>query len=45
MTRTISRRDFLNGAAVALTGAALAPPWLEAYGLTAGGQPPEQAPD
>jgi spermidine dehydrogenase len=45
MTRNISRRDFLNGVGVALTGAALAPPWLDAYGLTAVGQPPEQAAD
>src|SRR3954452_14658603 len=45
MTRAISRRDFLNGVGVALTGAALAPPWLGAYGLSAAGQPPEQAAD
>jgi len=45
MMRPISRRDFLNGVGVALTGAALAPPWLGAYGLSAAGQPPEQAAD
>src|ERR1043165_7432026 len=30
MDRPITRRDFLNGAAVALTGALVAPPWLQA---------------
>lgn len=45
MARSISRRDFLNGVGVALTGAAIAPPWLDAYGLAAVGQPPEQAAD
>ncbi len=44
MHRDISRRDFLNGAAVALTGALVAPPWLGAYGLSTG-QNPEQAAD
>lgn len=44
MDRGITRRDFLNGAAVALTGALAAPPWLRAYGLSAD-QNPEQAPD
>jgi spermidine dehydrogenase len=33
MQRNISRRDFLNGVGVALTGALVAPPWLEAWGL------------
>ncbi len=44
MHREITRRDFLNGVAVALTGALAAPPWLEAYGLAPGAQSPEQAP-
>ncbi len=38
MARSISRRDFLNGVGVALTGAVVAPPWLDAYGLAAVGQ-------
>src|SRR5262245_50174148 len=33
MHRPISRRDFLNGVGAALTGALVAPPWLEAWGL------------
>ena len=45
MRRDVSRRDFLNGAAVALTGSMLAPPWLEAWGLGQGAGSPEQAPD
>ena len=45
MMRPISRRDFLNGVGVALTGAALAPPWLGAYRLSAADQPPEQPED
>jgi spermidine dehydrogenase len=44
MHRHISRRDFLNGVGVALTGALVAPPWLEAWGLTTAAQPPEAAP-
>ena len=44
MDRAITRRDFLNGAAVALTGAAIAPPWLSAFGLD-DQQNPEQAAD
>jgi spermidine dehydrogenase len=37
MNRPITRRDFVNGVAVALTGALVSPPWLEAFG-------PQQAP-
>jgi spermidine dehydrogenase len=44
MHRNISRRDFLNGVGVALTGALVVPPWLQSYGLSAA-QNPEQAPD
>jgi spermidine dehydrogenase len=44
MDRAITRRDFLNGAAVALSGALVAPPWLNASGLDLQ-QNPEQAPD
>jgi spermidine dehydrogenase len=44
MDRAITRRDFLNGAAVALTGAAIAPPWLSAFGVE-NQQNPEQAAD
>jgi spermidine dehydrogenase len=47
MHRSITRRDFLNGAAVAVTGALAAPPWLHALAPSApaGGQSPEQAAD
>ena len=41
MMCAFSRRDFLNGVGVALTGVALAPP----LGLSAGTQSVEQAPD
>ena len=44
MDRDITRRDFLNGSAVALTSALVAPPWLGAYGLDVQ-QNPEQAAD
>src|SRR2546421_9884671 len=44
MHRNISRRDFLNGVGVALTGTLVVPPWLQSYGLSAA-QNPEQAPD
>lgn len=40
MDRPITRRDFLNGVAVALTSTVIRPPWLEAYGL-----PPDLQPD
>jgi hypothetical protein len=43
MNRRISRRDFLNGAAVALTSS-IAPGWLDAWGLSAEPQSPETAP-
>jgi spermidine dehydrogenase len=42
MGRPISRRDFLNGVAVALTSTAIAPPWLQGAQRAAS---PEQAPD
>src|SRR4029079_3528338 len=42
MDRPITRRDFLNGAAVALTGTLVAPPWLSAFGVE-NQQNPEQA--
>jgi spermidine dehydrogenase len=46
MHRSISRRDFLNGVGVALTGALVVPPWLDTYGLSATTQQsPEMAPD
>jgi spermidine dehydrogenase len=45
MHREVTRRDFLNGVAVALTGAALAPPWLQAFGGIAQAPAPEDAPD
>ena len=45
MTRTITRRDFLNGVGVALTGALVSPPWLGAWGLDQNGGTPESAPD
>ncbi len=46
MDRDITRRDFLNGVGVALSGALVAPPWLEAYGLGQGAPAePEQASD
>ena len=46
MNRHISRRDFLNGVGVALTGALVAPPWLDAWGLGGGSSTlqPEAAP-
>ena len=40
----ITRRDFLNGVAVGVGGATLAPTWLEALGRAQAGQAPEQAP-
>jgi spermidine dehydrogenase len=43
MDRSITRRDFLNGVAVALTSSLVAPPWLEAYGFAQAVEP-EQAP-
>ena len=45
MNRDVSRRDFLNGVAVALTGAMVAPPWLQASGGVDQALAPEQAPD
>jgi spermidine dehydrogenase len=42
MGRPISRRDFLNGVAVALTSTAIAPPWLQGAQSAASA---EQAPD
>lgn len=45
MNRDVTRRDFLNGVAVALTGAMVAPPWLQAFGGTDQALAPEQAPD
>jgi spermidine dehydrogenase len=45
MTRTITRRDFLNGVGVALTGALAPPPWLGAWGLEQNAGTPESAPD
>jgi spermidine dehydrogenase len=42
MDRDITRRDFLNGVAVALTGSVVAPPWLE--GLAAAPQAAQDAP-
>src|SRR5437763_17059018 len=42
MRRTISRRDFLNGVSVALTGSLVAPAWPGADGSQSTG--PEQAP-
>src|SRR5258708_18229145 len=46
MHRSISRRDFLNGVGVALTGALVVPPWLDTSGLSAAAQQsPEMAPD
>jgi spermidine dehydrogenase len=44
MNRCISRRDFLNGAAVALTSSIAAPGWLDAWGLSPAPQSPETAP-
>src|SRR3954468_2323489 len=44
MDRAITRRDFLNGSAVALTSALVAPSWLNASALDLQ-QNPEQAPD
>ena len=44
MNRRISRRDFLNGTAVALTSSIAAPGWLDAWGLSAQVQSPESAP-
>jgi spermidine dehydrogenase len=44
MTRGISRRDFLNGIGVALTGSVVAPSGLDAWGLSADAQAPEAAP-
>jgi len=44
MDRPISRRDFLNGVAVGIGGAMLAPSGLEAFGLEQGAIGPEQAP-
>jgi spermidine dehydrogenase len=38
MDRPIARRDFLNGAAVALTGSLIGRSWLEAAGLKRGDQ-------
>jgi hypothetical protein len=43
MHRDVTRRDFLNGVAVALTSAALAPPWALASGGIAQALAPEQA--
>ena len=45
MHRDVTRRDFLNGVAVALTGAMVAPPWLEALRGVDQTPAPEQAPD
>lgn len=42
MDRDMTRRDFLNGVAVALTGSVVAPPWLE--GLAAASQAAQDAP-
>jgi spermidine dehydrogenase len=44
MGQPITRRDFLNGVAVGVGGATLAPTWLEALGRAQAGQAPEQAP-
>src|SRR5580765_6560711 len=44
MTRGISRRDFLNGIGVALTGSLVAPSWLDASGLSSDAQAPEAVP-
>jgi len=45
MQRGISRRDFLNGVGVALSGSLVAPSWLEAWGVSDVQPSPESAPD
>ena len=41
MDRQTSRRDFLNGVAVAVTGSLVGPTWLEAAGVAPDVQAPE----
>ena len=45
MNRPITRRDFLSGVGVAITGALVAPPWLDAYELAQGRIDTEHAGD
>lgn len=45
MQRDITRRDFLNGVAIAATAATVGRPLVEAFGVPAQAPAPEQAPD